>query len=305
MTGEITRNRILKMDCITGMKSMESESVDVIVTSPPYNIGIQYNLYHDRKIRDDYLTWMGQVAEASKKVMTKDGSFFLNIGGTLSDPWIPLDVAHEFRKHGYHLQNMIHWIKSIAIPKECMGNYAHIKGDIAVGHYKPINSKRFHHDCQEFIFHFTKTGKVELDKLAIGVPYQDKSNIKRWKSANGDKRDRGNTWFIPYETIQESRPHPSVFPQKLPEMCLKDHGLSKIDLVLDPFMGIGTTALACIKLGIDYIGFEIDSSYIEIAEERIEKVLNSSLKESKNKINIEEFGLSGSLKKGEKYASKT
>ena len=227
---------------------------------------------------------MGEVARASKRILSQNGSFFLNIGGTLSDPWVPLDVAYEFRKNGFILQNMIHWIKSIAIPKECMGNYSHIKGDIAVGHYKPINSKRYHHDCQEFIFHFTKTGRVELDKLAIGVPYQDKSNIRRWKSANGDKRDRGNTWFIPYETIQESRPHPSTFPQKLPEMCLEDHGLSKIDLVLDPFMGIGTTALACLKLGKDYIGFEIDSSYIDIALERIQKI-----KRKDEKLNSSQF----------------
>lgn len=270
------RNRIHQMDCIKGMKKMRSE-VDVIVTSPPYNIGVRYNLYDDRKTRNEYLSWMNEVANVSKKVLNENGSFFLNIGGTLSDPWIPLDVAQEFRKNGYILQNLIHWIKSIALPKECMGNYPHNKSDIAVGHYKPINSKRYHHDCQEFIFHFTKTGNVELDKLSIGVPYQDKSNIRRWKSANGDKRDRGNTWFIPYKTIQESRPHPSSFPIKLPEMCLKDHGLNKIDLVLDPFMGIGTTALACIQLNKDYIGFEIDESYISIANERISKFHNEKI----------------------------
>jgi site-specific DNA-methyltransferase (adenine-specific) len=136
--------------------------------------------------------------------------------------------------------------------------------------------KRFLHDCFEYIFHFSKNGDVELDRLAIGVPYQDKSNIGRWKSANQDLRCRGNTWFIPYETIwsrEKQRPHPSPFPPKLPEMCIKLHGLSKTKLVLDPFMGIGNTALACIKLGVDYIGFEIDESYVKIAERMIKEKL--------------------------------
>lgn len=266
--GELERNKIYTMDCLEGMKLMEKESVDVIVTSPPYNIGKPYNSYNDKQPREKYLDWMEEVAIACKRVMKDDASFFLNVGGTLTDPWIPIDIAQRFRKH-FVLQNVIIWVKSIAIPKEDIGNYPHIRGDIAVGHYRPVNSKRFHHNCFEYIFHFTKHGNVELDKLAIGVPYQDKSNIGRWKSAKIDLRDRGNVWFIPYETIQESRPHPTVFPVKLPEMCIKNHGLYKVDLVLDPFMGIGTTAVACVRLGVDFIGFEIDPTYVEIAEERI------------------------------------
>jgi len=272
MKKKLTLNTIHQMDCLKGLKQLETESIDVIVTSPPYNIGIKYNVYDDTITREDYLNWIEEIAIACKMVMKKEGSFFLNIGGTLTDPWIPIDVASRFRKH-FVLQNTIHWVKSIAIPKECMGKYPHIKGDVAVGHYKPINSKRFHHDCHEFIFHFTKSGHVNLDKLAIGVPYQDKSNIKRWRKTNGgDLRDRGNTWFIPYETIQESRPHPSAFPVGLPEMCIKDHdGICKETLILDPFMGIGTTAVAAVRLGVNFIGFEIDQEYVNIANERISK----------------------------------
>jgi len=269
MVTKIDINTIHNIDCISGLNQMEKDTVDVVVTSPPYNIGIAYKSYQDTKSREDYLNWMEEVAIVCKRVMKEDASFFLNVGGTGTDPWIPMDVANVFRKQ-FILQNMIHWIKSIAIPRESMGNYPHIQGDIAVGHYKPINSKRFHHDCHEFIFQFSKHGNVKLDKLAIGVPYQDKSNIKRWKSTKGgDLRDRGNTWFIPYETIQESRPHPSVFPIGLPEMCIKDHGVKENLLVLDPFMGIGTTAVAAVRLNVNYIGFEIDVGYLKIANENI------------------------------------
>lgn len=280
MAKKLTPNKIYNQDCLKGLKKIEDSSVDVIVTSPPYNIGIKYNVYDDTITREKYLDWIDEIAISCKQVLTDEGSFFLNIGGTSTDPWIPFDVAQRFREH-FVLQNMIHWIKSIAIPKACMGNYQHIKGDIAVGHYKPISSKRFHNQCQEFIFHFTKKGDVKLDKISIGVPYQDKSNILRWKSTNGgDLRDRGNTWFIPYETIKESRPHPSTFPVELPIMCIKDHdGITEDTLVLDPFMGIGSTAIAAIRLGVNFIGFEIDNKYVEIANERI---INEKLKTNKN-----------------------
>jgi len=170
------------------------------------------------------------------------------------------------------LQNLIHWVKSISIEKKDVGKYPNIIGDISVGHYKPVNSKLYMNNCHEYIFHFTKKGNVKINKHAIGVSYQDKTNIGRWKTAKNDLRPRGNTWFIPYKTIQKSRSHPTIFPVKLPDMCLKIHGLDKIKLVLDPFMGIGSTAVACKKNKLNYIGFEIDSSYISIAENRLLKL---------------------------------
>jgi site-specific DNA-methyltransferase (adenine-specific) len=133
--------------------------------------------------------------------------------------------------------------------------------------------------CHEYIFQFTKDGNVGLDKLAVGVPYQDKSNIGRWKTAVQDVRDRGDTWFIPYETIwsrKKQRPHPSPFPVKLPMMCVKLHGLERTKLVLDPFIGIGNTAVACLRLGVDYVGFEMDKSYAEAAKQQIENVLSGT-----------------------------
>jgi site-specific DNA-methyltransferase (adenine-specific) len=278
VTQLLALNKIYAMDCLEGMKLIKDDSIDVIVTSPPYNIGKKYNGYNDERPRDEYLGWMEEVAQESKQVLKETGSFFLNVGGKSSDPWIAIDVANRFRKH-YKLQNLIHWIKSIAILKEDMGDYEHTQQSIAVGHYQPINSSRYLSGGHEFIFHFTQHGDVNLDKTSIGVQYQDKSNIKRWKSVRADLRERGNAWFIPYETIQESRPHPAVFPEKLPEMCIKLHGYNSETTVLDPFVGIGTTALASVKLGVGFIGFEIDSSYVETANERLsqKKLLQKTL----------------------------
>ena len=262
-------NTIYGMDCLEGMRLMDPESVDVIVTSPPYNIGVPYTTYDDTVPRDGYIAWIGDVAAETLSVLSGNGSLYLNLGGSLRDPWIPMDVADVFRKNGYVLQNMLHWIKSIALPKEDMGRYKKIQGNIAVGHYKPINSHRFHNDCHEFIFHFTKHGNVPIDRLATGVPYQDKSNVRRWGREKKDLRDRGNTWFIPYETIREERPHPATFPVQLPLMCIRDHGEGRCRLVMDPFMGIGSTALAAAALNLPYIGFEIDDDYRAVAEKRL------------------------------------
>jgi site-specific DNA-methyltransferase (adenine-specific) len=264
----LERNKIYHMDCLKGIPKLDTASIDVIVTSPPYNIGKQYHMYNDVRPRDEYLGWMEDVARVSKTVLKKNGSFFLNVGGKPTDPWIALDLAERFRKH-YVLQNTIHWIKSIAIPKADVGNYKAIVDDIAVGHYQPVNSTRYLSNCHEYIFHFTQTGDVPLDSLAVGVKYQDKTNIGRWKKASKDLRGRGNTWFIPYETIQNARAHPTVFPEKLPEMCIKLHGCNKNSLVLDLFMGTGSTALACQKRGVGFIGFEIDPTYVHIAEQQL------------------------------------
>ncbi len=264
--------RLFLGDCLEGMNRLiEPGSVDVVVTSPPYNIGKRYSKYRDNMPREEYLMWMERVARAVGSVLNDGGSFFLNVGSTPSDPWIALDVAQRIRSV-FVLQNVLHWVKSIAIPKADVGRYPNIIADVAVGHYKPIGGNRFVNECHEYIFHFTKTGNVPLDRLAIGVPYQDKSNVGRWKSAMKDLRCRGNTWFIPYETIrnrEKQRPHPSTFPERLPGMCIRLHGVSRAKLVLDPFVGLGSTALAAFRLGVSCIGFEIDEAYLSEAELRL------------------------------------
>ena len=263
-------NRIYAMDCVEFMRSWEGDPVDVVVTSPPYNLKKGYKAYHDNLARADYLTWMRGVAAAAKRVMRDDGSFFLNIMGRPSDPWLSFDVAREFGGE-FKLQNTIHWVKSIALNRKGDGAAKGLNGDFAVGHFKPINTDRYFNQCHEYIFHFTKHGDVKLDKLAIGVPYSHKSNLDRWK-AKQTVRDRGNAWFISYENKQGAYypvKHPAVFPEKLPFLCIKAHGIRPGRLVYDPFMGLGSTALACVRLGVDYIGSEIDAECVAMADKAI------------------------------------
>ena len=257
-------------DALEVLAALPEHSIDVVVTSPPYNLGIQYRTYDDGKPHQDYLAWTGRWVAATAGALAPQGSLFLNVGAKPTEPWTALDVAQAARPH-LRLQNVVHWIKSIAIEAETAGARAGLTDDLAVGHYKPINSSRFLNDCHEFVFHFTPEGVTRLDRLALGVKYQDASNVARWRAAAGGRRCRGNTWFIPYETIQsreKDRPHPATFPSRLPEYCIRLHGAGRVQTVADPFLGLGSTTVACARMGIGAIGIELDEHYLKEAIDR-------------------------------------
>ncbi len=248
------------IDCVEGMGAMETESVDLVVTSPPYNRGIKYRSYVDRMNTSEYFSWCSGWMGEIHRLLKPGGSFFLNVGGMATDPDFPLTFL-GIARHSWKFvhQNTIHWIKSVTVD------------GTSRGHFKPVNSSRFLNQCHEYIFHLTKSGSVPLDRLAAGVPYQDKSNVKRWAAAGGtDKRCGGNVWFMPYDTIQrreKDRPHPATFPVELPTRCIRLHGRPADRCMLDPFLGSGVSAVAAVRCGVrEFHGFDIDRSYVADAK---------------------------------------
>ena len=252
LTKEIDNQQILLGDCLEVLKTIQDKTLDIVITSPPYNLGIKYNTYNDNKSEIEYLTWLHSIFIQIKRALRDDGSIFINVGCSSTKPWISIDVASKLRDL-FVLQNRIVWVKSISI------------GDITYGHFKPINSDRYVNHLYEEIFHFTKNGEVKLDRMAIGAPYMDKNNLKR-KSDSLDLRCRGNCWFIPYKTIQskgQKGNHPAIFPEALVEWCIKLAGYNNDTVVCDPFLGSGTTLVVAKRLGIYGIGIEIDKKYFE------------------------------------------
>lgn len=308
-------------DCLEEMSKMDEKSIDIIVTSPPYNLNIKYNKYKDNLTIDAYLLWMNDISESFRRILKDDGSVFLNIGYTSQNPWIAMDVAQVFRKH-FILQNNITWVKHIKINKDTYGIY------------KPINSHRYTTPTNESIFHFTKTGKISVDRLSIVGEYNPRSgkyasaytetasanrhetDLKRraakklfghknWKDVCeisefkklfkqmqednpfiwNSPKDEGNTWYIPYVPIAKlakelgetkkgtketgKGEHPATFPVHLPEQCIKFAGIKGNMVVLDPFLGTGTTLVACKKLGVNGIGIELDKKYLDFSKNRV------------------------------------
>ncbi len=211
-----------------------------------------------------------------KTALSPTGSLFLNVGAKPTDPWTAIDIALAARPH-LLLQNTFHWVKSVAIDRDAAGRgHRHRPRPRArplQANQQPAVRERL--PRVRLPVHADR-GVCRVDRLALGVPYQDQSNITRWRSAGGGRRCRGNVWFLPYETIQnrdEDRPHPATFPSRLPDFCLRLHGLSRLRTVVDPFLGLGSSAVACARLGIDFVGIELDEAYLQEAIERARESL--------------------------------
>lgn len=228
-------NQIIHLgDSRLGLKTLADDSIDCVVTSPPY------------KDCDNYSpTLIREVFTECKRVLTKDGLCFVNFGHLSEDKMRPFRIAIILEELGFTLSETFTWVKN---------------------HYRPIQGKRRVNNLTEFIFMF-HNGKVpELDRLAIGIPYKDKSNIGRY--AKQDLKCAGNVWEIPYDTItsSEQKLHNDRFPLGLPTRCIK---LAQAKSVLDPFSGSGTTALACKQLDVEFVGWEINPTHHQTSMKRL------------------------------------
>ena len=228
---------IILGDCESELKKMDDKSIELVITSPPYKEkdGFSYALMRD-------------VFRQLYRVQADDTLFFLNFGHLAEDKMRPFLVANLAIGEGYKLNDTITWVKN---------------------HYKPIQGERRLNNLTEFIFLFYKGDMPKLNRLAIGIPYVDKSNAKRF--ANGqDLHCAGNVWYIDYETITHSdqKLHHDRFPIELPERCIKLCGYN-VGTVLDPFAGSATTCLVAKQLGKQYIGIEKDETNYRVSLERL------------------------------------
>jgi len=169
--------KLIVDDCINWMSNQKQNSIDCIITSPPYNLNIKYGDYNDSISRDSYLKWIGDVASSCKNVLKDNGQIFLNVGYSNLDPFVSMDVAQVFRKY-FILQNNFTWVKHIMV------------NDTGYGQYKPILSDRYASATTESIFHFTKKGDVKIDRVAIG---QRNKTHPIWPELYSEGRHIANT----------------------------------------------------------------------------------------------------------------
>ena len=247
-------SHIFHADSITHLPTMSPGIVDVVITSPRYNFGKNYGPdVTDKTPMDAYFNEMTALAGGIKHVLKDDGLLFLNVGTNAANPLHDADVAQAFKAAGLVLQERIVWIKA----------------DEDGGHFTPINSKCYLNNLWESLFIFSKTGRIELDRLAIGVPYLDETNIKRWKHGQA-VHCRGDVWKIPYQTIQnraeERDGHEATFPRLLVERCLRlaEKGRKGLN-VLDPCCGTGTVPCIAVELGHNGVGIDLSEEMAQSA----------------------------------------
>lgn len=248
-------NQILYFKSSESMTEISDESIDVIVTSPPYNRGKHYaDEYNDNLLESEYFELLTKVFSESYRVLKNDSLFFLNIGDSATDQGKSEKVAELAENIGFNRIQSIIWVKSI----------------LGKGHYTPSGGNKRLNNIWEHIFLFSKGKNYKLDVKSIGIKYADKSNIGRYSEE--DLRDAGNVWLINYakttgKTIKKG--HEAPFPIELPYRCIK---LANANNVLDPFAGTCSTLAAAHYLGIPGFGYE-KYPKIDVIKERI---LNSN-----------------------------
>tara|TARA_R110000822_G_scaffold263550_1_gene387832 strand:+ start:60 stop:830 length:771 start_codon:yes stop_codon:yes gene_type:complete len=255
--------KLINDDCLKVLPTLADKSVDLVITSPPYNIGMNYNKYQDK--RNDYVNWLVKIFNECCRVLKDDGHLFLNIASSKIDPFTSYKIAENI---DWKLQNNIIWAKSVEID-------GYVRG-----YNTPTSSKRYLKNGWEHLFHFTKLGKTEVDLEWSSVPYNNKyNNDKRmFKKTGRTWTSTTNCWHITYKSkatkeitkqITGEKKHPAIFPEKLVEKCVKVSGLKK-GVILDPFLGTGTTGLVALKYNLDFIGIEIDLDYFNFSKDRLE-----------------------------------
>jgi site-specific DNA-methyltransferase (adenine-specific) len=238
------------------MTRVSSGSIQVCVTSPPYfrkkKYETQYSTY------DEYRSYLKETWKEVFRTLADSGLLFVNIGNSFENQFKSFDVARDVVDSGFLLVQPIIWVK---------------------GHHSPVQGSAHLNHLYEYIFMFSKTKKYSLNRLGIGVPYKDKSNIGRWKIATQDLRCRGDVWHINYETVQKhsEKMHDAIFPKLLPEMCIRLASWKKTDKILDPFLGSGTTTLAANDLRRSSIGYEINPEYEKTIKEKLKGVNGLSI----------------------------
>ncbi|MCS7205539.1 MAG: site-specific DNA-methyltransferase [Leptospiraceae bacterium] len=243
------KNTILNQSS-ENMKDLPDRSIHLIITSPPYNVGKEY----DQDISfDDYRNFLKQVFKECYRVLTWGGRICINIANLGRKPYIPLHafLIQDMLELGFLMRGEIIWVKEGGgAPSTAWGTWQSAKNPIL-------------RDEHEYILVFSKgeyTRKKEKDK---------KDTLTKEEFLNYTK----SVWHIKPESAKKIG-HPAPFPVELPVRLIKLFSYTQ-DVVLDPFMGSGQTAIASLMTNRYYVGYEIHPEYVELANIRIKEFLKN------------------------------
>jgi DNA modification methylase len=237
---------VIRGDAVRALAALPADSVHLAITSPPYNVGIQYAGYDDQRRHGEYLAWLATVWRALLRVLVPGGRFALNVAPTSIKDFHPIhhDLAHDLRELGYIMRTEIIWYKQTMGRRTAWGSWR----SPANPHIVP---------SWEYVLVFSK-GSWRLDgdrsKIDIGAKeFQDNSD---------------GFWSIPPERRRDG--HPAPFPEELIRRLIRFYSYRE-NVVLDMFGGTGTVAAVARANGRHYLHIDSSAEYCALAIERIRK----------------------------------
>jgi len=271
-------NKIFNEDVLAGIGKIPNDSIDLIIADPPYCLGKDYGNNSDKKSPSEYLEWSKKWIDAVIPKLKDTGSFYIFLS------WRYSPEIFSFIKTRLTMINEIIWDRRVP----SMGG----------------STRRFS-SVHDNIGFFVKTKKYYFDLDAVRIPYDPKTKKARTRSIFVGKKwlevgyNPKDVWSVPRIHAQdpERENHPTQKPLEIIGRIVKA-SCPEGGIVLDPFMGSGTTAAACVMNSRKYVGFEVNSKYCEIIEERIKKLQgkltffssdNKEKQEKKNVGNIEQL----------------
>lgn len=240
-------NTIIASSC-ENMKDIPNNSLHLMITSPPYNVSKEYD--NDLSL-EEYLNLLKNCFTETYRVLVDGGRACINIANIGRKPYIPLSdyVSKIMIEIGFNMRGEIIWNKSAGAGiSTAWGSFQSASNPIL-------------RDVHEYILIFSKGNyKRERDKEEKELR---KDNITKEEFIEWTK----SVWTMNTESAKRIG-HPAPFPEELPNRLIKLFSFTN-DIVIDPFMGSGTTAIAAIKNKRNFVGYEINEEYINLANNRI------------------------------------
>jgi site-specific DNA-methyltransferase (adenine-specific) len=225
------------------MLELANDSVHLTVTSPPYNVGMAYETKTELRV---YLNFIEKVFSEIRRVTVPGGRVVINIANTGRNPYIPLTTYYTniMESLGFLHRGIIVWSKGASAGKKT-----------SWGSWCSASNPSLR-DVNEFILCFSKD--------SMSRDGEGESDLTRDEFMCYTE----SVWSISAESRKFG--HPAPYPVELPLRAIKLYSFRN-DVVLDPFMGSGTTAVAALKSGRHYAGYELNPEYIQIANKRIQE----------------------------------